>query len=76
MEDEVRDYILKTFGQVAAEYYDVHFDPDSMIEFDGMNCDDVSDGCSGWDGISSRCSCGNRRVYWVWNSGYLTAEAY
>ena len=76
MEDEVRDYILKTFGQVAAEYYDAHFDPDSMIEFDGMNCDDVSDGCSGWDGISSRCSCGNRRVYWVWIPGYLTAEAY
>lgn len=83
MEDEVRDFILKTFGQAAAEYYDANFDPDSMIEFDGMNCGDLYDeatdaeiNCSGWDGISRRCSCGNRRVYWVWNSGHLTAEAY
>jgi len=29
-------------------------------EFDGMNCDS----CSGWDGHSRRCDCGNRRVSW------------
>lgn len=27
-------------------------------EFDGMNCDD----CTGWDGESRRCECGNHRV--------------
>lgn len=33
-------------------------------EFDGQNCNDLDDGtfCSGWDGVSYRCDCGNRRV--------------
>lgn len=38
-------------------------------EFDGMNCNDYLDEdepqCLGWDGISRRCDCGNRRVYWA-----------
>lgn len=36
-------------------------------EFDGKNCEDTGeDGtyCSGWDGVSRRCDCGNRRVGW------------
>ncbi len=34
-------------------------------DFDGKNCDDISDNeCAGWDGESRRCDCGNRRVYW------------
>lgn len=70
-EDEIRDFILKKFGPFAASYYDINF-PAGMIEFEGMNCDD----CPGWNGISNRCDCGNRRVYWVWSSGILTAEAY
>jgi hypothetical protein len=32
----------------------------SFVSFDG-NCDS----CNGWDGINSRCECGNRRVYWA-----------
>jgi hypothetical protein len=36
--------------------------------FDGMNCNDFLDEdaeeCAGWDGMGSRCDCGNRRVYW------------
>lgn len=34
-------------------------------EFDGQNCNDWDDGtfCSGWDGVSKRCDCGNRRVF-------------
>ena len=35
-------------------------------EFDGMNCNDYLDEddgcCTGWDGESRRCECGNRRV--------------
>ena len=27
--------------------------------FEGMNCEDE---CTGWDGESRRCECGNRRV--------------
>ena len=37
-------------------------------EFEGMNCNDYSDDgtfCSGWDGESRRCDCGNRRVGWA-----------
>lgn len=37
-------------------------------EFEGMNCNDYSDDgtfCSGWDGESRRCDCGNRRVSWA-----------
>lgn len=39
---------------------------DSYVEFEGQNCNDYDDdvNCSGWDGSSRRCSCGNRRVYW------------
>jgi hypothetical protein len=35
-------------------------------EFEGMNCNDYDEGtfCSGWDGESRRCDCGNRRVSW------------
>lgn len=36
---------------------------DDFTDFMGQNCDDEA-GCSGWDGESSRCCCGNRRVYW------------
>ena len=38
-------------------------------EFDGQNCNDWLDDdkpeCLGWDGLSRRCDCGNRRVSWV-----------
>lgn len=47
------------------------------FEFNGCNCD--SD-CA-WDGISHRCYCGNRRVYWFIETNrdgtkYAIAEAY
>ena len=36
--------------------------------FEGDNCDEVRDEmgavCYGWDGVSRRCDCGNRRVNW------------
>lgn len=39
-----------------------------FIEFAGMNCNDWLEPnqsqCLGWDGVSRRCECGNRRVYW------------
>lgn len=41
-----------------------------LIEFDGMNCDE----CSGWDGVDSRCMCGNRRVCWSPASGHSFKE--
>ena len=53
-----------------------------FIEFDGWNCHDIGieecDNCAGWDGFSSRCDCGNRRVTWVLSEDktFLYAEAY
>lgn len=39
-----------------------------FTDFDGNNCADTGweDGtaCAGWDGVSRRCDCTNRRVYW------------
>ena len=43
-------------------------------DFEG---DDYCQDCSGWDGKSKRCECGNRRVCWSkdW-AGDLYPEAY
>lgn len=49
------------------------------IEFSGQNCEGP---CSGWDGESRRCECGNRRVSWSRDSLHtfeqpsISAEAY
>lgn len=32
------------------------------IDIKDYNCEQAD--CVGWDGISKRCECGNRRVYW------------
>lgn len=50
------------FTQMVKEALE-KFNPetDNFFDFDGKNCDD----CSGWDGESHRCNCGNRRVCWV-----------
>lgn len=51
----------------------------SMHSFGG---DDSCEGCSGWDGTSRRCACGNRRVSWTrgyshtFESPEVYAEAY
>lgn len=40
---------------------------DEFIDFDGQNCEytlEEGEACLGWDGLSRRCSCGNRRVTW------------
>lgn len=31
-----------------------------LTDFNGQNCEE----CDGWDGVSRRCDCGNRRVGW------------
>lgn len=38
----------------------------NYFDFDGQNCDFMNENanCAGWDGLDSRCDCGNRRVYW------------
>ena len=34
------------------------------IDFSGNNCEYTDNECAGWDGVSRRCECGNRRVDW------------
>lgn len=48
---------------------------DEFFDFDGKNCDDP---CAGWDGISRRCECTNRRVLWVLSDDktFVYAEAW
>ena len=50
---------------------------DGFYRFDG---DETCEECPGWDGLSRRCECGNRRVYWEpvqYNEGWHTnAVAY
>ena len=52
---------------------------DEGISFSG---DDNCENCSGWDGSSRRCDCGNRRVGWERGYGHsfktpsIYAEAY
>ena len=45
-----------------------------------FNGDDNCENCSGWDGESRRCDCGNRRVSWSYDGGidnmYIYGEAY
>jgi hypothetical protein len=40
--------------------------PVKWISFAGANCINP---CRGWDQVSGRCDCGNRRVYWDSNDG-------
>jgi hypothetical protein len=48
-----------------------------MFSFFGGNCEEITDrACDGWDGISRRCDCGNRRVEWIWEYGAWHGEAY
>ena len=45
---------------------------DELYSFNGQNCDD----CSGWDGISRRCDCGNRRVGWDHHGNFENMRIY
>jgi hypothetical protein len=50
----------------------------SRFPFDGFNCGSYDRDCDGWDGVSDRCECGNRRVRWVLSDDYnfVFGEAY
>lgn len=45
-----------------------------FTSFDG---DEYCEDCAGWDGVSHRCDCGNRRVSWAdWYGMDINAEAH
>lgn len=39
--------------------------PDGGFEFCNDGCESVDGKECTWDGIDSRCKCGNRRMYWA-----------
>lgn len=61
-------------GDLVAQADEIAFDlsikdeltSDGWIEFADDN--DCEDDCKGWDGVESRCDCGNRRVYWTYDN--------
>jgi hypothetical protein len=60
--------MFKTAAEAVAAAKTEVEDSFDYVEFDGMNCNDYldkgEDECPGWDGVSYRCFCGNRRVSW------------
>lgn len=48
--------------------------------FEGERCRDVQDAdekpCTGWNGVSEWCDCGNHKVEWLYQDGEWTGHAY
>lgn len=57
---------LEFANQLAADEWLANVKPDTYSFAGEDNCE----GCSGWDGVSHRCNCGNRRVYWERNDSH------
>jgi uncharacterized protein (DUF1786 family) len=68
----------KTDEEILADLVMEKLKEDDLFDFDGHNCHYVDQDCGGWDGVSRRCNCGNRRVTWVLSDdkSYVYAEAY
>lgn len=47
--------------------------PDAAVQFsfDGDHDCNGGDGDCSWDGMSRRCDCGNRRVYWTFDGDWV-----
>lgn len=78
-DDELRLAFKESAGDLPIEFvrnrilpYYFTIDYEGDILFSGQNCDD----CAGWDGLSRRCNCGNRRVSWTIDHNFPYAEAY
>lgn len=49
------------FAKLVEQYQKDH--AGEYVDFGGNNCYDIDDNeCKGWDMVSRRCECGNRRV--------------
>jgi hypothetical protein len=70
-EQKMTTYATQEEAAAAAQARSAELDEIwETVEFDGHNCADVWDegeSCEGWDGVSKRCQCGNRRVDWVFS---------
>jgi chromosome segregation ATPase len=68
---EVQDN--RTRNKKIKQYIRDYGNEDGYISFDG---DDYCKKCPGWDGFSSRCECGNRRMDWYDEDGEFYPEPY
>lgn len=79
-----KDYSLdcvEEFAEECAKSEEIRkiMEKEEFIKFNG---DDYCEDCLGWDGLSHRCQCGNRRVSWVTGDSHrfdepnVYAEAY
>jgi hypothetical protein len=59
---------------VAAKLDELKRDARVFVQFDGN--ESCSDLCLGWNGVSHRCDCGNRRMEWDTEYGYATPYCY
>jgi hypothetical protein len=82
-ESQVREKLDKDgYNQAEIEVILNHFPWDYSMDFNGQNCDDLGDDwnngvpCTGWDGLSRRCNCGNRRVSWIVEGEFAYGEAH
>lgn len=48
--------------------------PDEGFEFCNDGCEPVDGKECTWDGIDSRCNCGNRRMYWASMDDFVYPE--
>ena len=55
------DTAVETANTIAFEEEITRLTGGGWYRFDG---DDCCEDCNGWDGVSHRCDCGNRRMYW------------
>lgn len=78
------DYELSSAVEVANE---ISFEEEvnrlrESCEMHPFSGEDSCENCGGWDGVSNRCECGNRRVAWTtgyghsFKSPYVVAEAH
>ena len=75
--EEIESYGAHRYESILAQFPAVY----DAIPFNGQNCDDAKyneddPDCMGWDGYSRRCTCGNRRVSWVFDGDFAYGEAH
>ena len=76
------DYLTDVYTPEQVEAILEHFPAcGEFTSFNGQNCDDArynddDPECGGWDGLSSRCECGNRRVAWTFDGNWAYGDAH
>ena len=77
IEDRICEDLGEETSPKAVEFFRKSHYYGGLFTFSGSkSCYDYGGKCDGWDGISSRCECGHRRVRWVFENNFLSKQAY